>query len=159
MYPGCQAEFGQAGGRRPYRMSGAASIRCTHINLFIKHLNVKIRNLEKPYIYRLRPGYGSDKLLLEFLLDSTDNAFVQDLLTTLKAMHPVVNSVEDLWMNDEVLWSVSSSQGAFSLSKDSWGFAFIMAEENQSCLKLIDELLNNSSLFEKEEVDFKKYET
>lgn len=129
-----------------------------HIILFIKHLNVKIRDLEKHYIYRLRPGYGSDKLLLEFLLDSTDTAFIQDLLTTLKAMHPVVNSVKDLWMNDEVLWSVSSSQGAFLLSKDSWGFAFITAEENQSCLQLIDELLNNSSLFEKEEVDFKKHE-
>jgi hypothetical protein len=115
--------------------------------------------LGKPYTYRFRPGYGSDKLLLEFILDSTDVEFDKHLLTTLEDISPVIESVEELWMNDEVLLSITSTHGAFSLSKDIWGFAFLMAEENQSCLKLIDDILSNNSLFEKEEVDFKNYES
>lgn len=60
-----------------------------------------------PYKYRLRPGYGSDKLLLEFLLTNTDTEFNKDLFTTLKDLNPTADKVEDLWMNDEVLLQVS----------------------------------------------------
>lgn len=110
-----------------------------------------------PYKYRLRPGYGSDKLLLEFLLTNTDTEFNKDLFTTLKDLNPTADKVEDLWMNDEVLLQVSSYKGAFTLSKDIWDFAFIMADNNQHCINLIDEILCKSSLFEKEEVDFENY--
>jgi hypothetical protein len=113
--------------------------------------------LGKPYKYRLRPGYGSDKLLLEFLLTNTDPEFNKDLFTTLNVLKPRVEKVEDLWMNDEVLLEVSSEMWNFTLSKDIWDFAFIMADNNQLCIKRIDEILCKSSLFEKEEVDFEKY--
>jgi hypothetical protein len=113
--------------------------------------------LTKPYKYHLRPGYGSDKLLLEFFLDSSDAEFEKDLFTTLKDINPTVHAVEDLWMNDEVFLHVSVDKGTFTLSKDIWGFAFIMAENNQHCIKLIDEILNNSNLFEKEDVNFENY--
>lgn len=111
----------------------------------------------KPYKYRLRPGYGSDKLFLEFLLDSTDTEFDKDLFTTVKDINPKVETSEDLWMNDGVLLHVSSDNGAFTLSKDIWDFAFIMAEDNQACINRIDEILRDSNLFEKEEVDFEIY--
>ncbi len=113
--------------------------------------------MSKPYKYRLRPGYGSDKLLLEFLLDITDTEFQKDLFTTITGLNPKFDTVEDLWMNDEVLLHVSSDSGKFTLSKDIWDFAFIMAENNQACINLIDEILRNSILFEKEEVDFENY--
>jgi len=113
--------------------------------------------VRKPYIYRLRPGYGSDKLLLEFMLADLGAEFINDLLIALHAISPVVDSVEELWLNDEVLMRVSSTQGAFLLAKNTWGFAFLTAEENQSCLKCITDILNDSSLFEREEVDFEKY--
>ena len=112
-----------------------------------------------PYKYHLRPGYGSDKLLLEFILNSSDAEFSKDLLTSLKNINPKVETVEDLWMNDEVLLHVSSEEGDFMLSKDIWGFAFIMAESNQTCIKLIDEILKKSPLFQKEEVDFENYKS
>ena len=111
----------------------------------------------KPYKYHLRPGYGSDKLLLEFLLHSTDTEFDKDLFTTLRDINPKVDTVEDLWMNDAVLLHVSSDKGPFTLSKDIWDFAFIMADNNQPCVKRIDEILNSSNLFEKEEVNFEDY--
>ncbi len=117
----------------------------------------RYNHLGKPYTYHLRPDYGSNKLLLEFVLDSSDTEFGRDLLTTLKDLNPKVDSFEDLWMNDEVLLNVSSDKGAFLLSKDVWDFAFIMAENNQSCIILIDEILNNTGLFKKEDVDFENY--
>jgi hypothetical protein len=113
--------------------------------------------LGRPYTYHLRPGYGSDKLLLEFFLDSSDTDFLNDLFTTLKDIGPKIETVENWWMNDEVLLHVSSDKGEFLFSRDVWDFAFILADNNQSCIKLIDEMLNNSSWFKKEEVDFGKY--
>ena len=83
--------------------------------------------------------------------------FEKDLFTTLHDLNPKVDTVEDLWMNDEVLMRVTTDYGKFALSKDIWGFAFIVAENNQHCISLIDGVLRNSSLFEKEEVDFKDY--
>ena len=111
----------------------------------------------KPYLYHLRPGYGSDKLLLQFFLDGDDVAFNNDLLATLQDINPKIDLVEDLWMNDEVVFHISSKHETFYLSKDIWGFAFIMAENNQLAIKIIDEILSRSDLFEKEEVDFDNY--
>jgi hypothetical protein len=113
--------------------------------------------LEKSYRYRLRPGYGSDKLLLEFFLDTTDTEFGKILFTALRNINPKVDAVEDIWMNHEVLLDVSSDKGAFTLSKDIWGFAFIMAEDNQSCIKFIDDILDINNMFEKEKVRFEDY--
>jgi hypothetical protein len=98
-------------------------------------------------------------LLLEFILENSDTEFAKDLLTTLKDINPQADSVENLWMNDEVLLHVSSDQGSFLFSKDISDFAFIMAENNQSCINLIDRILSNSYLFHKEEVNFEKYKT
>jgi hypothetical protein len=113
--------------------------------------------LRKPYKYRLRPEYCSEKLLLEFFLDNNDTEFGKTLFSTLQDINPKVDTIEDLWMNDEVLLNVSSDKGYFTLSKDIWGFAFIIAENNQHCIDLIDKILNKSSLFEKEVVDFENY--
>ncbi len=113
--------------------------------------------MSKPHKYHLRPSYGSGKLLLEFILDSSDTEFCKEVLTTLKEINPIVDLAEDVWMNDEVLLNVSSDKGVFSLSKDVWDFAFIMAENNQPCIKFIDKILSNSQLFQKEEVDFENY--
>jgi hypothetical protein len=113
--------------------------------------------LGKPYKYHLRPGYGSNELLLEFLLDRTDSEFEHDLFISLQNINPRVDKVNDLWMNDEILLYVSSDKGAFTFSRDIWDFAFITAENNQPCIELIDEMLNSSNLFEKIEVDFENY--
>jgi hypothetical protein len=91
------------------------------------------------------------------LLTNTDSEFNKDLFTTLNNLKPRVEKVEDLWMNDEDLLEVSSEMGNFTLSKDIWDFAFVMADNNQLCIKRIDEILCKRSLFEKEEVDFEKY--
>ncbi len=113
--------------------------------------------MEKPYKYHYRPAYESEELLLEFYQGVENDNFRLDLIKTIEEINPSIESIEDLWMNDEVLLNISSDLGAFTLSTDIWGFAFIMAEKNQKCLEKINMILINSELFEKVEVAFEAY--
>lgn len=126
-------------------------------NINVKYALENVQSLITPYKYYKRPGYGTEKLLLEFILESPETKIENDLLSTLKDINPKIDSIIDLWMNDEVLFKISSDKGSFLLSKDIWGFAFIMADENQPVIECIDEILKNNSLFERQEVDFEKY--
>jgi hypothetical protein len=113
--------------------------------------------MEKPYKYHYRPGYGRKELLLEFY-QGVEKDFYTHLFEAIAEIEPKVDSIKDLWMNDEVLLNVNSNVGDFILSKDIWDFAFIMSETNQKCLEKINELLLKSSLFEKVEVNFDAYQ-
>ena len=62
-------------------------------------------------------------------------------------------------MNDEVLHSISSNLGECILSKDIWDLAFIMVDNNQTCITKINKLLILDNRFEKVEVDFENYKT
>ena len=111
------------------------------------------------YKYRYRPGYGSDNLLIEFISGVDTENFIDELFEAIKSINPKIIGTEDLWTNSEVQYTVNSNLGQFNLSKDIWGFAFIMAEDNQNCVTQINELLVMSNLFKKEEVDFNNYKT
>jgi hypothetical protein len=65
--------------------------------------------------------------------------------------------IDDLWMNDEILVTIDSEIGKFIISKDIWGFAFVMADNNQEGLARMNSILENATLFEKVEVDFDNY--
>jgi len=110
-----------------------------------------------PYKYHYRPGYSSANLLIEFISGIENETFITDLLDSIKSIKPEVVGLNDLWMNDEVLYSVSSYLGEFILSKDIWDLAFIMADDNQTCIDKINELLIADTRFEKIEVDFNDY--
>lgn len=68
-----------------------------------------------------------------------------------------METINDLWINDEYLLDVNSDIGSFSISKDIWGFAFIMSEENQECLNKINLILLKDQNFQKVEVNFDHY--
>lgn len=109
------------------------------------------------YIYRFRPSYGSDKLLIEFVKGVNKDTFLTNLNTALSQIEMKIESTKDLWMNYEVLFNVNSSEGEFILSKDIWDCTFIMTDENQVCLKRINIVLNKNALFAREEVDYSEY--
>jgi hypothetical protein len=113
----------------------------------------------KPVIYKyyLRPGYGSEKLLIEFMSGVEEETFLLHLFDAIKSIHPEIIDLHDLWMNDEVLHSINSILGQFTLSKDIWNFAFIMSDDNQTCIAKINDLLIADNRFEKIEVDFDNY--
>ena len=109
------------------------------------------------YKYKLRPVYGGKKLLIDFFYGAESNLFISDLLKTIETLHPVIIKNDDLYRNDEVLINIKSKIGEFSVLKDSWGFAFIMADDNQECLLEINSILEKATNFEKDEVDFEDY--
>lgn len=109
------------------------------------------------YQYHYRPGYNSDKLLIEFIDGVENKQFFIDLMSTLAGINPRIEDVADLWMNDEILVSIASDIGSFTLSKDVWGFAFITAPDDQPCLEKLNELLSANKLYEKIEVNFEDY--
>ncbi len=109
------------------------------------------------YKYHLRPGYKSQNLLIEIFSGAEDEYFLTDLLGAMASINPKIDEINDLWMNDEILMEVSSDIGLFSISKDIWDFAFIMADNNQECIIKIDLLLDTNEHFQKVEVDFEKY--
>ena len=112
-----------------------------------------------PYKYYVRPAYGSTELLLQFNLNSTDTEFIKDLFDALTSIDPRVNSLQELWMNGEILLHIHSAIGDFCISRDIWDFAFVTAEENQPCIMVINQILEQSPLFIREEVDFESYKT
>lgn len=106
--------------------------------------------------YKVRPGYGSDKLLIEFSSDSSDNKFVADLRTVLRGAGLVSHSKEDHIFN--FIAHFESPVGPFDIDNDEWGYVWIYADANQDAIHFMDHLLQRSGLFKKEEVDYKEYE-
>lgn len=111
------------------------------------------------YKYHHRPGYGSDNLLIEFISGTENKNFGNDLLDAIKGINPKITGKTDLWMNDEFLYTINSDHGHFILTKDTWDLVFIMAEDNQASISIIDEILVKDNRFEKIEVDYNKYRT
>jgi len=109
------------------------------------------------YKYHCRPGYGSEHLLIEFISGVENKTFIIELLDAIKEINPKFTALEDLWMNDEIIYTVNSDLGEFMLSKDIWDLAFIMSDKNQSCIVQIDKLLLKDKRFQKIEVNFNKF--
>ena len=113
-------------------------------------------NIEK-YTYQYRPAYGTNNLLIEFTNGADNEDFIKDLFDTIEELNPQITGQQDLWMNDEVVFSINSDLGQVSLSKDIWGFAFLMSDDYQSCLLKINDILIRDTRFKKIEVEFDDY--
>lgn len=109
--------------------------------------------------FRLRPGYGSKNLLIEFTSGPEKTSFVTEITQALSDIDMAITATTDLWMNDEILYAAYTKEGYFTLSIDIWGFAFIIADENQKLIHTIDQILQSNPTFHKEIVDFKRYES
>lgn len=115
--------------------------------------------MNKPYKYKLRPGYGSSELLIEFCNIEQPENFIKKLISILKNHEFQFKGTTDVWMNDEILIHLESSNGKVIISKDIYDFIFILGENNQKDIKKIDSILRQSDLFEKEIVDYSNYKT
>ncbi|NHF60876.1 hypothetical protein FK220_016095 [Flavobacteriaceae bacterium TP-CH-4] len=113
--------------------------------------------MDDKYRYKLRPGYGSEKLLLEFDAVETPEYFLLELVNMLSLCGFEQMGTIDLWMNDEILIGMRSTNGTITLSLNIWGMIFIVGNHNQQDILRIDELLALSQAFEKQEVDFSAY--
>ena len=106
--------------------------------------------------YCVRPGYGSQNLLIE-LNRSNDEGFAEAFRSVIAKVNAVVEQKEDLWVNDEMIYRMTGDYGRFEVSNTPWGVAFIIADDNQEAIHCLDRHLQESELFGKVEVDFSEY--
>ena len=106
------------------------------------------------YSYKLRPGYGSNELLIE--MDSKDQAdlqFDQILIPLLEQNGFKPGELKDPWQN----FIFHSSQGTVSISWDLSNFFIIGEDGNQADILKIDQILSGNPLFEKINVNYSDY--
>ena len=109
----------------------------------------------KKHTYKVRPGYGSDKLLIEFGADSSDERFVSDLRSVLAEHDLIPKSKEDLVF--KYRFTYDSPSGPFELDDDEWGSLWVHADDNQDAIHYVDRILGESGRFQKEEVNYEDY--
>lgn len=110
--------------------------------------------MTKSYTYKLRPGYGSSELLLEFVIIPEPVNFLKVLLNILTAKNFLLTGKTDVWMNDEIWIHLESGTGKITVTKDIYDFIFILGKDNQDDILRIDTILLESGLFKKEEADY-----
>ena len=110
------------------------------------------------YCYKVRPEYGKENLLIEFTNGREKETFLKNLFDTLSSLDFKTTATTDLWMNDEVWLTISSTAGEFTLAKDIWDFVFILADsKSHRGIGILDECLCKLDKFEKVEADFSWY--
>jgi len=109
---------------------------------------------DKPYTYKLRPGYNSKELLIEFTVGNRAAELIGDLNQILIANKFHYNRTEDLWMNDEVLHHFSHKLGSIIVSVDIYDSVFILGNPEQAAIIEIDIILDDHPYFTKEKISF-----
>ncbi|MEO5911840.1 MAG: hypothetical protein ABIP95_13195 [Pelobium sp.] len=108
------------------------------------------------YKYHFRPGFESDKMLLEFISNVENENFKTDILEAIANLNPEIIEKEEIWVNDEILYKISTKIGELILSIDNWNIAFISCENND-LMNQLNDLVIKSEKFEKVEVDFDNF--
>lgn len=103
------------------------------------------------YTFKVRKGYGSEELLIEFIKASGTEEMIEDLKMSLSSIGAKLEKKEDFWMNDEMLYHMNSEIGRFQISVDVWDCIFILASNNQTAIHKIESVLTESGKFSKQE--------
>ncbi len=112
---------------------------------------------KKEFSYKIRPGYGSDELLIEFDRTGATNIFIPWLLDLLSKNGFKFGKIPDIWVNDEINLQLKSKNGSVTFNRDIYDLIFILGDKNQQDILRIDEILINSGKFHKVKVDFDDY--
>ncbi|MBC3830970.1 hypothetical protein H8K33_05585 [Undibacterium amnicola] len=119
-----------------------------------------VTTLEK---FRVRPGYKSRELLVEFCGDHRSSSYpnianlLQDALNAKLKKHPVYDTVRIGLATDEFITLWEYSNGEFQLNDDTWGYFAFAPNNNALVIEDIERVLLQSGRFVKEGVDFADY--
>jgi len=102
------------------------------------------------YKFKVRPGYQSSELLIDFNSDETDDLFFCILYESLKLINVSKIDLTRLWVDDEVIFHCDSDLGKFEIIRDEYGSVFIIAPNNKRVIKRIGELLDENYSFSKQ---------
>lgn len=113
--------------------------------------------------FALRPGYNSQKLLIEFYGDHRSDSYpnVPSLLAKgLQAKqhkHPTLDTARICISTDELISWWCYENGAYELDDDIWGLFIHAADNNAKIMSDVEKILLASGEFEKQVVDFSEY--
>lgn len=119
--------------------------------------------MPEPHRFKIRPGYGSKLLLVEFCGDHRADDF-PDVSTILLAAlgaqpGPAVSrrEVEIALATDCYTGTWVYDKGSYLIDDDTWGLWIHCEENNQQVVADIERALLGSGLFVRENVDFDDY--
>jgi hypothetical protein len=93
------------------------------------------------YIFSLRLSSESNRPIIEFDTSSRGSELIRNLKDVLQSIDLKILNKEDLWMNDEILYSCSSTIGNFQISSDTYDCIFTLSDTAKVVYKL-SEVLN-----------------
>ncbi|MDX1251028.1 MAG: hypothetical protein IDH49_02000 [Gammaproteobacteria bacterium] len=125
------------------------------------------------FTFAIRPGYGTNDLLIEFFKGAGSDEMISALREVLTEIGAKTVSIEDLWQNDEMVYHMDSNVGEFELSLNVWDCIFIIPaarkswfgwgnatrnrERRHATVSEIEAALLRSGKFVREEVKFADY--
>lgn len=101
--------------------------------------------MDKPRKYKY--CYRPESSLIEFVNCSEISTLATDLIDALKEINPKLIGREDLWINDEIIYTLESNTGQFIISIDIWNLIFLSSNDKQ-CFHVIYNILFNDNRFE-----------
>ncbi len=114
--------------------------------------------------YKVRPGYKSKELLVEFWGDHRGSHFpdiqgiLADGLNAKPYKHLGLDTVEVAIATDEIIPLWTYENGEYQLDDDIWAFFIHARRNNAQVIADIDRVLSSSGKFVKEVADFTEYE-
>ncbi|WP_067223360.1 hypothetical protein [Marinomonas gallaica] len=113
--------------------------------------------------FRVRPGYKSKELLIEFWGDHRSEKFpdIQSILAqgldAKPAKHPILDTATIAMATDEFIFLWKYKDGEYELDDDTWAFFIHAPDNNIQVISDIEKVLLASGQFIKEEADFSEY--
>ena len=113
--------------------------------------------------FRVRPGYKSEELLVEFWGDHRSEHFpdIQGILAkglhAKPLKHPKLDAMTIAITTDQLISHWCYQQGEYELDDDIWAFFIHAPENNSQVISDIERVLLASGQFVKEEVDLNEY--
>ncbi|WP_445356280.1 hypothetical protein ACJJI5_11090 [Microbulbifer sp. EKSA008] len=113
--------------------------------------------------FRVRPGYKSKELLVEFWGEHRSKSFpdIQDILAeglnAKPVKHPTLDTATISMATDEFITLWEYKNGEYELDDDIWAFFIYAPENNTQVIADIESVLLASGQFIKEKADFSEY--
>lgn len=113
--------------------------------------------------FKVRPGFQSEKLLIEFCGDHRNEAYpnihniLEMTLLAKSIKHPSLDTLHIAITTDEFITFWEYPNGRFELDDDIWSCFIHAPENNFQVTSDIERALLKSGKFVKEEVDFSLY--
>jgi hypothetical protein len=113
--------------------------------------------------FRIRPGYKSETLLVEFCGDHRADDYpevaeiLERALGSERGSHPVFDEVKIGLSTDQFFSYWIYENGAYEIDDDTWGLFIAAPENNRQIMSDIEKALLENGRFVKESVDFSNY--